>query len=260
MNVGLAVLAMLCSGSALRAQSVVRVLDRDSVPIPWALVQVKGGTERVVDSLGRVRFSTELPATATLQVRRLGYVPFSGPVARGARGEYAVLLEPVQRELEAVRTVAPRSTTLSRTGFYDRMQRVHTGAIVGTFITPEELERRSPSQISQMLFGLPSLRVQRLNSRQFAVLGRGGCPMTVLLDGVRINGLVESPRENLTSISQRSGSSIVPGTLSIDEIAAAQEIMAIEVYNSTANAPSELIPLTGGGSCGIVALWTGPRR
>jgi hypothetical protein len=36
--------------------------------------------------------------------------------------------------------------------------------------------------------------------------------------------------------------------------------MAIEVYNSTANAPSELVPPTGGGSCGLIAIWTGPRR
>jgi hypothetical protein len=46
----------------------------------------------------------------------------------------------------------------------------------------------------------------------------------------------------------------------IDQLAAAREVMAVEVYNSTANAPAELIPLTGGGSCGIIALWTGPRR
>ena len=41
-------------------------------------------------------------------------------------------------------------------------------------------------------------------------------------------------------------------------------IAAIEIYASTANAPAELVPITGPnangqGSSGIVALWTGGR-
>jgi hypothetical protein len=37
-------------------------------------------------------------------------------------------------------------------------------------------------------------------------------------------------------------------------------VMAIEVYASTANAPAEMQTLGGRGSCGIVAIWTGPRK
>jgi hypothetical protein len=36
--------------------------------------------------------------------------------------------------------------------------------------------------------------------------------------------------------------------------------MAIEIYPSSANAPAELQSLAGRGSCGIVAVWTGPRQ
>jgi hypothetical protein len=46
----------------------------------------------------------------------------------------------------------------------------------------------------------------------------------------------------------------------LEDHVAGSEVMAIEVYPSTANAPVELIPLTRQGSCGIVAAWTGPRQ
>jgi hypothetical protein len=45
-----------------------------------------------------------------------------------------------------------------------------------------------------------------------------------------------------------------------DDYLGSHEVMAIEIYPSTANAPFELIPVTAQGSCGIVAFWTGPRR
>ncbi len=256
LSVAVALSALTASA---HAQSIVRVLDRDSLPIPFALVQVGGGAERVADSLGRARFAKELGTAASLTVRRIGYAPFHGRATTSAQGELVVLLEPMVRELEAVQTVALRSTPLSRTGFYDRMQRVHDGAIVGRFITPEELEQRRPTLVSQVLQGLPSVRVQRAPDGRAVVLGRGGCPMTVLLDGQRLNGLLQdNARFRSTSINpqgQRDG-----GDLSLDEATNASEVMAIEVYNSTANAPSELIPTTGGGSCGLIAIWTGPRR
>jgi hypothetical protein len=256
------VLALSAITPAAHAQSVVRVLDRDSLPIPYALVQVGGGTERIADSLGRARFGKEIGAAPSLTVRRIGYAPFQGRATASPHGEFVVLLEPTVRELEAVQTVALRSTPLSRTGFYDRMQRVHDGAIVGRFITPEELEQRRPTLVSQVLQGLPSVRVQRAPDGRAVVLGRGGCPMTVLLDGQRLNGLLQDNKQfRNTSINPRGqygGGGA--GDLSLDQATVATEVMAIEVYNSTANAPSELIPTTGGGSCGLIAIWTGPRR
>jgi hypothetical protein len=45
-----------------------------------------------------------------------------------------------------------------------------------------------------------------------------------------------------------------------DDIVSGREVMAIEIYPSTANAPVGMISGTGRGSCGIVAIWTGPRR
>jgi hypothetical protein len=73
-------------------------------------------------------------------------------------------------------------------------------------------------------------------TRPLMLHGRGGCQMEVLVDGRPL-------REGF-----------------LDEFMSANEIMGVEIYGPTANAPAELIPLTGRGSCGIVAVWTGARR
>jgi len=254
-------LGVVCWASTGRAQSVVRVIDRDSVPIPFALVQVDGGEARAADSMGRVRVGATVGAQARLSVRRMGYAPFDGPAPRTPAGEHVVVLEPLARDLAAVRTVAPRSTPLSRTGFYDRMDRVRNGAVVGWFVTSEELEQRKVLQISRALQGVGSVRIVRSSDGRPIVTGRSNCPMTVLLDGVRQNRVLKgSTLRAPTSLNARGTQDNVDGDLSVDELVDGGSVMAIEIYPSTANAPSELIPLTGGGSCGLVALWTGPRH
>lgn len=257
---GVVGLAAALVAPSVSAQSVVRVIDRDSLPIPFALVQHDGGEARAADSTGRVRFGTALGEQPRLTVRRIGYAPFTGPSPRAADGDHVVLLEPVSRELAAVRTVAPRSTPLSRTGFYDRMERVRRGAIVGWFVSSEELEQRKVMQISRALQGVGSVRVLRNRDGRPIVTGRGNCSMTVLLDGVRQNSLLTATSQAPTSLNSRGTQQRSDNTLSIDELADGGSVMAIEIYPSTANAPAELIPLTGGGSCGLIALWTGPRH
>lgn len=248
----LSVLLTVAAPLTSHAQSLVRVLDTEGLPVQYALVSVRGAQERLVDSLGYARFSVNLGATPKITVRRLGYARFDGEVSRSSQGEYAVTLTPVSRQLEAVRSVAARNTPLARSGFYDRMHRVQNGAITGTFITPEQLEHRNPTYLSQALQGAASVRVRKLSNGQAFALGRGDCPMEVLVDGIRVNGLAPFPRVQ----TQR-----VPVTaLHLDELAHGREIAGIEVYGSTANAPAELIPLTGKGSCGLIAIWTGGRH
>jgi len=250
------------SATALQAQTVVRVVDADSIPIRYALVSLRGSEERVVDSLGYVRFVIAAGTSPRIVVRRLGYAPFSDTVPLNRDGEHIVVLEPVGRELAAVRTIAPRVTPLSRTGFYDRMERVQRGAIVGWFIPPEELDRRHISQLSRVLQGVGSVRVERRRDGKPVVTGRGGCGMTIVLDGQRlaaVSGEASTPGPTSLSGGQGRGGSL-GGGMSIDEAIDGNSVMAIEVYPSLANAPDELIPLTGGGSCGLIAVWTGPRR
>jgi len=99
---------------------------------------------------------------------------------------------------------------------------------------PLRLEQRQAGVLTQLFYGRQFVTVGR--SRPVVLTGRGGCLMEVLVDGRALRDQ------------------------SIDEVLSVAEVMAMEIYPSTANAPAELIPLTNRGSCGLVAIWTGPRR
>ncbi len=225
-------LAMPIVGES-QSQAYLRVVDLDGIPIPYAMVTVQGAV-RSSDTTGRVLVAEQRALTVEVGVRRMGYVPFAGVAARESTADnFTVVLQPVQRELEAVRTIAPKNTPLSRTGFYDRMERVQKGAILGEFITPEELELRGRGGVLGVFYG----KQYAQPAGRGKLSGRRHCKMQILLDGMLI---VE--HDNL------------------EELISINEVMGIEIYPSTANAPHELIPNTLRGSCGIVALWTGPRR
>ena len=59
-----------------------------------------------------------------------------------------------------------------------------------------------------------------------------------------------------------SGRGGMSSTLDINSLVGGNEISAIEIYPSSANAPYELqaAASTGRGTCGIVGIWTGGRR
>lgn len=210
----------------------LRVVDRDGVPIPFAMVSVAGRAPRAANAEGEVPLPDDRRPDWVVRVQRIGYAPHDGRLGEvAAGGSVMISMAPLGPTLSEVRTIAPRETMLSRTGFYDRLERVRRGAFVATFLSPEELEQRAAVRISSVLVGQPYVTVDRGR-----LYGRGGCRMQLVLDGKLIEG--NTP----------------------DDLISSSEVMAIEVYPSTANAPVELIPVTYNGSCGIVAFWTGPRR
>lgn len=244
------------------AQQTANVVVRDDAGrvVPFAVVTLVGGVTRIADDSGRAQLDIASRDSVRLQVRRIGYREHFAWVRRGPDGAFAVTLQAVARALEEVEVTAAANTPLARTGFYDRVERVKKGAFTAEFISPEELEARNAMQISRLLEGRRAIRVGR-KSGQPVILGRGGCGMTVIVDGTRITGMVEDDvvGEAPQSITPRSGPGS-PNTLSIDQVVNGNEVMAIEIYPSTANAPAELIPLGGRGSCGMVVIWTGGRK
>ncbi|MBX9929360.1 MAG: hypothetical protein K2X99_10650 [Gemmatimonadaceae bacterium] len=167
--------------------------------------------------------------------------------------------------VDTVRIVATASTPLSRTGFYDRMQRVQRGAFTAEFLTPEELEQRDRGRTSEILSGSRFVRLLQSGGARSRVIltGRGGCPMNIVIDGQAIQRTLEetattgAPSSIMSSGSARRYSEDV---LSIDELLDGRAIMAIEIYPSGTNAPAEITPPSGRGACGIVVIWTGARR
>lgn len=258
-------------------RATVRILDPRGRPVPHAVLDVGGGVPRVSDDSGRIALTVDRDSL-TIRVRRLGFTPFFGQVGVSPAGVIDVTLEPLAQSLAPVTVETARDQTpLEKTGFYDRVRRAQRGAYNAEFVTPEELDARQGASLSSLFQGRRFVKVRPGGYRQSYLEGRGGCAMTILLDGQRI--LPEPPRGAEGSKgpdptapkdgtpAQRAGTergaparsyaataSIVP----IDQLATLGSVAAIEMYPSAALAPVELIPISS--SCGIVAIWTGSRR
>ena len=202
-----------------------RLVDRETGrPVATGAVSVVGRpAEAVSDRQGLFRLTGVPAGRHELRVRRLGYAPLrhAVDVTGGSTTELEVGLvrEPV--ELEPLVVSTTRSRRLEIKGFYERK---HWGELLGlgTFYTAEDIKRRNPLRISQMIEELPSIRGGLYNAR-------AGCKLAVYLDNAPV------------------GSSVDSYVLPI-------EVSGVEVYRGAASLPAEF-----GGSdarCGVAVIWT----
>lgn len=235
----------LRSAAIAAGQLRLRVTTETGVPVPFATVSIDGGTPLPANAEGVIAMRARSRSAVRVAARRVGFVPVDTTVAVESGEDVVVVLRPVAQRLDAI-VVRADPTPLERTGFYDRVDRVRRGALTADFLTPELLDLRNSAQTSQhlQLSRFISLEWSRESPPRRVVRGRAGCKMEVLLDGQRVN------------IERTTDRDEVP----IDELVAGTQVSAIEVYPSLANAPAELIPLTGRGECGLIAIWTGARR
>ena len=167
----LSLLATLCVASAVVSQAAsaqnpaapaaqrtpvreVAVRDRGGQAIPYAVVTVKSGVNRVANEDGIVELPAPVDADSVeLVVRRIGYRPFGEFVRVVEDGRFVVEMDPLPRALNPRTITERRDTPLARRGFYERMERVRRGATVARFITPEELDSRQVNVVSAILAG-----------------------------------------------------------------------------------------------------------
>jgi hypothetical protein len=225
---------------------------------------LRSGTRLLADDSGRFVLRARRAENVLLNVRRIGYRPGSVTVGAGGDTTVAVALIPTAQVLAAAEVrVTPVSRKLELNGYYRRLQDREKGINAGHFITEEEIEQRNPMRITQMLDGLPGVRVMRINTgsdqtlmrkaggattcmshsdpRCWVPVGASGCPMMVYIDGRRVN--------DISTLSNRNNYAV--GT---DESAPPSHVAGIEVYSSAGRVPPEYQSL--GGTCGAVLIWT----
>jgi hypothetical protein len=234
-----------------------RVLEAEThQPIPWAALTLLDITFTAVmgataDEAGRFAFEAPAPGAYYLLVEALGYQPgLDGILELGEGGSISVdfYLRPRPLELDSLRVAVARlrvNRGLSDSGFYDRMK---MGG--GTFITPEEIERRNPREVTEVFRAVPDLVVRRegvagtriMLPRPMAHGSRGGlwCNPRVYIDGVQVvnNPLTEA----------RAAGFLLEEEISVSDIG------AVEVHTR-----STTIPLVYGGTqegCGVIMIWT----
>lgn len=264
-NLGLS-LAVTAAARTAAGQTSVSVRDVAGTPVPFATLTVMGGATFIADDSGQVSLRAVRSDSVQLWVRRIGFREYFGWQRVRGVGRVDIVLPAIAATIDAVVVSARRDTPLARTGFYDRARRVREGAIVGEFLTPEDLDFRDAASASSTLTGARYVRIGRVGLGRPVLLGRGGCAMTLIVDGQRVPGMIEElaveqvPTSIIRNGTRQSTQQTEKTLLDIDQVLDGRSIMAVEIYPSTANAPAELQTLGGRGSCGIVAIWTGPRQ
>lgn len=215
------------------------VVDRGTnQPILGAFVGLEGeSTITVSGEDGRFLLGRIEPGLHTLSVRRIGYRPMWLQFAVEA-GEHLevdqVLIEANPTELDELVVTADGfgiSTSSQFAGFIDRAK-----AGFGHFVTARDIERRHPLLTTDLLFGVPGVRVTSVGStnrveivRTDRLSGRA-CPPVYYIDGMR-----------LTDIN-------------LDEILIPESVAGIEIYRRASEIPVQFN--APGSACGVIVVWT----
>jgi hypothetical protein len=209
------------------------VTDTSRTPIPSVEIGLLLGREIVrttrTDSAGRFQL-TDLPRGKTsIVARRLGFQPrvYTVQIREGAaRAFLPVVLDPMPAELDKVIVLARVAASRGRLReFYERKS---SSAGWGRFIEREEIERRHPMWMSDMLRMIPGVHVFPGHGARNVVRMRGGCAPTLWLDGTPLRDT------------------------EIDDVVFPADVAGVEVYHSV-GMPVQFMSY---GGCGAIVVWT----
>ena len=215
------------------------VRDSAGAGIAGAQVTIAGMVGRgITGADGTFRLIGVTAGNQILVVRRIGFQPDSQRVTipRSANVQVSVRLAPAPGALATVVVDGPRPAPVGRLrGFYERRQRG-----IGHFFTIDDIERRRPHLVSDLLRTLPGVNVARRTGETVVTFRGSRCTPLVWVDG--------SP----AATGWFDPDVLVPTTLA-----------GVEVYPGAASVPPELSMPTASGGCGVIALWSReppPRR
>ena len=260
--------------AAQRLQGRLLDLDSDQPIYAGILTLLTENGERmattVTDDEGHWVLDVPGPGHYYIEAKRLGYQPWiDGPVDLKIGDDWtsvyrlqplAVLMDPVEVSAQATERY------LELAGFYDRQR-----SDFGHYITPDDIERRQATRVTELLAPLPGVRLvasggglsQRYVQMRGSHLGQGGlCRPRVFVDGLIFNRgdsrmVGVDDWGNPTSANDAEAIATFRSMeLTIDDIAHPSSIAGIEVYRSGAQVPVRF----GGGSiqtqCGVIVVWT----
>jgi hypothetical protein len=261
-----AVVMLLVTSISAPAQSLLvgSVIDDGSgEPVPGAQVYLLTASRAVsrsavTDSLGVFSFPNIRAGAYRLSARRLGYTPTTSPALRLTRDDTtvvalriasdAVLLAPLE-----VTSRSRRRTSSHIEDFYARQERGF-----GSFITREQIDRRRPFYITDMLTTVPGVRLGNASGRggRSVMMARtsvlGECPVQLYVDGILINRPIaaRTTRDSL----RNSGQIASELEFTMDDIVIPSSVEGIEVYRGLSEVPAMFAGPYA--RCGVVAVWT----
>ena len=220
----------LLRGTA-RLTGVVR--DDTNRPLARANVSVRGAAGNALTGEdGRFTLGNLPAGTRSVQVRAIGYEPRTATVTlrSASTANTVVVLDKRVDVLAAVNVIEKQSKrTRDLTGFDDRRRQG-----MGSYLTREDIEKRSPISMTDVLRTTPGLRIVPNGNGGSSILGRGNCRPAVFVDGMQVTD----------------------GATDIDAIVRPTDVRGVEVYRSGATVPVEYGGV-GGNACGTLLIWTG---
>jgi hypothetical protein len=227
-------LASLASAQSVGAISGT-IRDSAGTPVPGVevvLLQRPGAVYS--DSLGAFRFIDVPSGKRALHFRRLGFEPKSldADITVGRTLALAVVLDPFATEIEGMTVEELTRKRQLLSDFYDRKSRGF-----GHFITRDEIEKRAPMNLSDMMRLVPGAKLVPQQGTSQATLrfnraqiGRD-CPPQYWIDGVKA------------------------WNFNIDDIIP-QDVEGIEIYPGASTVPPQFNTREGTTICGVVVIWT----
>lgn len=230
----------IASSSSPSAKGIVRgtVFSLENRPVGGARVEAPGrGVAVVTKDDGTFNLDGVPTGTQLIVIRHLGFEPSRVSVNVSSRQptELRVALGPTAPVLDAVLVTARQNYTLEKNGF---LARKRLGW--GTFFTRDEIQKRNPYNLTDILTDVPGIRVvhgiggatiQDNNPQSILSPGRGGCSR-VWVDGSEW-GVVDAG--------------------DIDTFVLPNEIIGLEFYRA------RRAPIQYGGAdqeCVVLVVWT----
>ncbi|MDQ6717512.1 MAG: carboxypeptidase regulatory-like domain-containing protein [Gemmatimonadota bacterium] len=207
-------------------------------PATGSHVEVIGSNAAAVtNDKGEFSLSGAPSGTQMLLVRHLGWTPREIPVDLSAAKpqRVAVQLQKYIPVMDPIVVKARAANALQSVGFTQRQQ-----SGMGRYITADEIARRQPTYLSDVLRTVPGLTVQMNGTQPEIVSTRGGgltnqgC-VNYFIDGLRFQSVGGDANEFVNP----------------------REVVGIEVYQPSL-VPPEFMD-TGGAACTTIVVWTKMR-
>lgn len=232
-----------------RALVEIAVYSLQGAPLADATLEIRspsGGTRTVVTGpSGRALLPDVAPGLLTIKARRIGFKQGQLAVTvEAGRNTVPIILSDVSMPtLDTVRIVGGQRATAKLDEFETR--RLNHSATVT--ITRDEIVKRNPVDLWQMLMHIPSIRVTdsdtmtAITSTRAQVQNFGGqpCFIPIMVDGVVLN---RDPAHN---------------SFNANTLPRPEEVHGIEIFAGPASIPLRYGGLGGEGKwCGLIAIWT----
>jgi len=231
-GIGLLALPSRLAAQGARARSVIdgAVSDTNLIALSEATVAVLGSPLRVTTGTnGRFRIVAVAPGQYILTVHHIGYVPVAAAIQVGDADtlRFSFAMRRIATELDTI--VVSAKLMLARMAAFEERRKLG----FGTFITAEDIKRRNPVALGEVLRGIPSISIKGTGyDPQIPTSTRSSkCPLQVVLDDVLL-----PPSTDLATLIEPSA------------------VMGIEVYSGPATAPLQYKSAKAG--CGVILIWT----